>query len=141
MPEESTTSDLVEIGRRIADAHNRGDLDAVTDLYHPGVVYDLSVPGPGIFEGAAAVRGFLESYFAAFEDLVYEVEEIVLLDNRVGLAIVRKRARPAGAAGHVSDRHAHVYVFSPDGLVLRHSSYLDIHEARAAAERLAHERE
>jgi ketosteroid isomerase-like protein len=140
MPEESTTPDLVVVLRSGLDAHDRQDIDAIMRLYAPDVVYDLSVRGLGIFEGAAAVCGFLEDYFAAFEHHVYEEEEVALLGNGVVFGVVSQHARPVGVAAPIHMREGLVCAFSTDGLLKLLSVYADIDEARSVAERLAAER-
>jgi hypothetical protein len=57
----------------------------------------------------------------------------------VVLAVVLQEGRPVGIAGHVQQREGWVYVWV-GGLIARFTVY-DIDEARAAAERLAQERE
>jgi hypothetical protein len=50
-----------------------------------------------------------------------------------------QRARPAGSSGEVEFRDARVLLCA-DGLIERVNTFLDIEQARAAAERLAEER-
>jgi ketosteroid isomerase-like protein len=140
MPEESTTPDLVELTRRQWEAVNRGDLDALMSLCPPDGVYDPSPAGLGVFEGPAAIRGFFEDWWGAFEERRYGLEEVRDLGNGMAFAVVRQDARPAGSTGHIRAREAYVYQWV-DGLIARVTIYLDIDEARAAAERLAAERE
>ena len=42
-------------------------------------------------EGRAAIRGFLDDWFASFAELRMEVEEFVVLDDGVVLAVVNQR--------------------------------------------------
>jgi hypothetical protein len=67
------------------------------------------------------------------------VEEVHVLDERVGYAIVREDGRMKDSEVVVEARVAHV-LESVDGLVVRDITYIDIDTARAAAERLAKER-
>ena len=140
MSEESTTPDVVELVRGQWKAVNRRDLDALMSLCPPDGVYDPSPNGLGVFEGPVAIRGFIEEWWGAFEELRYELEEVLDLGNSVVFAVVRQDARPAGSTGHVRAREAYVYEWV-DGMIARVTIYLDIDEARAAAERLAEERE
>jgi ketosteroid isomerase-like protein len=139
MQEESTTPDLVELQNRHTDAGSRRDLDAMTAFYAPDAVYDMSPMGMGIFEGQAAARGFMEDWFASYEQYELEAEEILDLGNGVGLRILIKKGRPVGSSGEVQLRYAAVGVWE-GGKIMRMTNYSDIDEARAAAERLAHER-
>ena len=49
------------------DAAGRGDFDALISLFAADGVWDASQPGVGLFEGAAAIRGFTEDWLAAYE--------------------------------------------------------------------------
>jgi ketosteroid isomerase-like protein len=140
MPEESTNSDLVEILRHAVEVINRRDVDALLRFYAPDAVWDFSQRGVGIFEGSAAMRGFFKDYVDSFEDFEIELEQTHVLDNGVVLAVVSQEARPVGVAGHVHTQERWVFCFSPAGMIVRLSTYADIDEARAAAERLAEER-
>jgi ketosteroid isomerase-like protein len=137
MPGEPTTPDLAERVRLFFEAANRRDLDAMMSFHAPDAVYEFSQRGLGIFEGEAAIRGFLEDYVAAFEDLEWEVEEMRVLDNRVVLLVVRQHGRPVGVGARVRQREAWIQRYSADGMLVRASSYVDIDKGRAAAKRLA----
>ena len=93
----------------------------------------------GVFEGRAAIRDFLEDWLGAYDDLALEVEELLDLGEGVGFEVFTQRGCPAGSTGKVHQRSARV-VLAVDGLIVRLTSYVDIDEARAAAERLAQER-
>jgi ketosteroid isomerase-like protein len=139
MAEESTTPDSFKPLRRTVDAYRRGDLDAHLSSYAPDAVLDMSARGLGIFEGRAAIRGFWEDYYRSFNDLNFELEEALDLGNGVMFAVVRQDARPARSGARVRTREAWVSVWE-NGMLVRGSSYSDIDDARAAAERLAQER-
>jgi ketosteroid isomerase-like protein len=138
MPEESTTPDLVEITRTALEALNRRDLDAMTSFFAPDCVWDTP-EGVLTFEGQAAIRGFLEDWIAAYEEFEIDAEEILDLGNEVTFAIFNQRGRLVGSSGEVRFRSANAAVWD-EGLQVRVSNYLDIDEARSAAERLAEER-
>jgi ketosteroid isomerase-like protein len=140
MSEESTAPDLVELWRVAVEAANRRDIDAIMSVAASDVVYDLSARGLGVFEGKAAARGYVADWFAAFDDLVFEVEEISVLVNGVVLVVISQHGRFEGVAGPVHAREGWVGAHSADGLLQLFSGYGDIDEARAAAERLAEER-
>ncbi len=138
MPEQSTTSDLVELVRRQFEAGNRRDLDAVTSTFAPDAVMD----GRGLgdhFEGRAAIRGFIEDWFGTYEELEFGLEEVRDLGKGVVFAVVTQNGRPVGSAGHVRQREGWVDVWV--GGLIAQFTISDIDEARAAAERLAQERE
>jgi ketosteroid isomerase-like protein len=138
MPEESTTPDLVELSRRLLEAGNRRDFDAVMSFYAPDAVWEGRASGM-TFEGRTAIRGFWEDWFASYEELRLEQEEDLALGNGVVFAVIMQMARLVGSSGYVRYRHALVAIWV-EGLIERVTLYPDIDEAHAAAERLAEER-
>ena len=139
MGEESTTPDLVELVRRQFEAVNRGDVDGVMSLLAPDAVVDLSQRELPSFDGVSAIRGFLEDWIGSYEELRWELEEVMDVGDGVVFGVVQQNARPAGSAGYVRQREGWVWLWV-EGLVVRLTTYGDIDEARAAAERLAEER-
>ena len=125
MPEESTTPDPAELTRRAFEAVNQRDIDAVMSFFAPHAVLDGRAVG-GVYEGRAAIRGFLDDWFASFAELRMEVEEFAVLDDGVVLAVVNQRGSSgrrrwsspsAGGMGHllvgrwppraIDDQHRH----------------------------------
>ena len=139
MAEESTTPDLVELARRSIEAGSSGDFDAMLSFFAPDGLWDMSPLGMGVFEGRAAIRGFLEDWQGAYEEFAVETEEVLDQCNGVTVAVLVQKGRPTGSSGDVRLRYAAVGVWT-DGLIARLTNYTDIDEARAAAERLAEER-
>jgi ketosteroid isomerase-like protein len=141
MPDESTTPDLVELGRRANEAANRRDFDASMSTFGADAVWDLSLVGLGTYEGIGAIRGFFEDWIGTYEEYEVSEEESVELGGGVTFVVQRQRARPRGSSAEVTLRYGQVNVWD-DGLVVRSTLYpeADIMEARAAAERLAKER-
>jgi ketosteroid isomerase-like protein len=139
MPDESTTPDLVEITLGIFEAMDRDwDIDAVAAHWSPDVVWE-TLGGTGTYEGAAAVRLFMEGWWSTWEDHRHHVEEIRDLGHGVVYVVVREEGHLVGSSAAVEQRAVGVFVWV-DGRVARIVSYLDIDEGRAAAERLAEER-
>ena len=137
--EESTTPDLVELARRSIEATSERDLDAIMAFYAPDAVWDVSPMGIGTFEGQAAVRSFLEDWFASYEEWELLVEKLQDLGNGVTFAVFIQKGRPVGSSGEVALRYAAVAAWE-DGTIVRITNYGDIDTARAAAEHLAAER-
>jgi ketosteroid isomerase-like protein len=139
MPEEATTPDLVALTRLAFEAANQGDIDAVTSFFAPNAVFDGRGP-EDLFEGRAEIRDMLDEWFGSFAEVRFEVEELVVLDDGVVLAVVNQQGRPIGGDGQVRQREGWAIWWSADGLMVRLTTHADIDEARAAAERLAESR-
>ena len=136
MTEESTTPDLEEALRGSLGAVDRRDFDAAMALYAPNAVWDAR--GVGVYEGPEAIRGFFEAWQGSYEVFEPVLEEFRDL-NGVTLFVVRMRGRLPGSSGLVEQRFGAVGAWS-HGLLERVTTYSDIDEARAAAERLGEER-
>ncbi|HTQ68801.1 MAG TPA: nuclear transport factor 2 family protein [Solirubrobacteraceae bacterium] len=133
--EESTTPDLVELVRKQVDALDRGDLDGVVSIVADDGVLDGRAD---LIEGRAAIRGFLDEWFAAYKELDFELEEVSDLGNGVVFAIVIQGGRLVGSVGHIRQREGWVYICVGGSIARLTTSGVD--EARAAAERLVQER-
>ena len=136
--EEPTTPDPAELTRGLSDART---VEATLAYYGPDSVYDMSQMGMGLFEGPAAIRGFLEDWDNNYEEYDDEIEELVHLGHGIVFLVVKQNARPWGSPAHVrlNDVYGYVFVWADDK-VARATPYTDPDEARAAAERLAKER-
>jgi ketosteroid isomerase-like protein len=137
MSEEPATPDLVELVQGIVASTNARDFDAVTRFYAPDAV--LGHLGL-VFEGRSAIRGLYDDWWRAYEDHQQEVEEVRDLGNGVIFVAILQRGRLPDTSGELQNRYAAVAILA-NGLIARHTNYQDIEEARAAAERLAEERE
>ena len=140
MPEESTTPDLLEQTRHLAEAGSRKDFDAEVAIFAPDGVFDVSPMGLGVFKGRAAIRDALEEVQNPYDEVLIEIEENLDLGNGVGFAVFVLTGRLAGSGSALRMRYAGVGVWA-NGLIQRGTNYLDVDEARAAAERLVEERE
>ena len=139
MPEESTTPDLVELTRELGEA--RG-VELTMRFYGPSAVYDMSRVGRGTFEGRPAIRRFLGDWLSSYEETEDDLQEITDLGNGIVFALVRESGRLIGSPAHSHVHAVYGFVFIwRDGKVARVTVYTDPGEARAAAERLAEERE
>ena len=85
-PTEVEVPDLdpIAVVRRYIDAANAGDLEAMAAEIGPGFVHH-SGAGDLDFDG---VKGGLRYYRTAFPDLVYDVEEMLVVDG--GSAVVAR---------------------------------------------------
>jgi ketosteroid isomerase-like protein len=139
MPEESTTPDLVELTRRAFAPLARRDVEAVISFFASDAVWDVSTGGLGVFRGQATIREFMEDWFRSYDRIEVDLEEVVHLGGGVVFAVVVQTGHLAGSDGELTLRYGAVDVWV-DGLIESVTNYLDIDQARAAAERLAEER-
>jgi ketosteroid isomerase-like protein len=135
MSEESTTPDLVELTRRAIEAAGRRDFDAAMSFYTQDSVWDASSLGMGTFRGVDLIRRDLEQWMNPYEHFEIELHEIHDLGCGVILAVQDTTGRLV-ASTNVEMRFASVTEWRA-GMIARVSTFLDIDEARAAAERLA----
>jgi ketosteroid isomerase-like protein len=137
MAEESTTPDLVERWRESMDASVRGDFDAVMGFYAPDATWDGS--NIATFEGAAAIRSFVEDWIGTFEEYEHRYEVLEDLGNGVVFAVLCLEGGLAGSPARMQDRYAFTVVWAAE-LIVRVIVSEEIEDARAEAERLAEER-
>jgi SnoaL-like protein len=108
-------------------------------FFAPDAVWDDSAIGLGTREGLAAIREHIEAWIGSYEEFEWVPEERLDLGNGVLFAVSIQKGRPVGSTGYVHQRFATVTVWVA-GLIERFTTYPDIDEARAAAERFAEER-
>src|SRR4029077_14496306 len=101
MSEESTSVDLVEIVREQVEALNRRDLDGVMSSVAEDGVLDGRAD---LLESRATIRGFLDDWFGAYDELEYELEEVSHLGGGVVFAVVIQDGRLVGSAGRIRQR-------------------------------------
>jgi len=141
MFEESTTPDLVELTHRAAEAANRRDVDGLMAFYAPDALVDGTRTIGDVWRGRAAIRGLVDDWMGAYEQVEWAVEVPVDLGNGVVFTLVRQAGRPVASTGYVRQCEGWVLVWVDD-LITSVTYYpeADIDEGRAAAERLAEER-
>jgi ketosteroid isomerase-like protein len=137
MSEESTTPDPVELVHKQLDALDRRDFDGVMSSVAEDTVFDGRALGDH-FEGRAAIRGFVEDWFRAWEALGFELEEVSDLGGGVVFAVVIQDGRLVGGDGRVGQREGWVYLWV--GGSIASLAVYEVDQGRAAAERLAEER-
>ena len=70
----------VEVARRVIDAYNRRDFEAIRALNHPDVELDWSASvglEPGIYRGQETVIRFFENFVGTFERVTLEPERFI----------------------------------------------------------------
>jgi ketosteroid isomerase-like protein len=136
--EESPTRDLTVLRRRVWEAANRGDHYAFLSVCAADAVYESENLGTRL-EGVAAIRSFFEDWIGSYEEMETLNEEFLDLGNGVTFSVALSKGRPVGSTGYIPFRYAVVSVWV-EAKIKRFTTYTDIDEARAAAERLAQER-
>jgi len=139
MPEQPTPADPVGQIRGLIEPANRREWHLLVSIYAPDAVFDTGSWAMGTYEGIAAIRRLFEQWIGAYEEFAIEEEQLLDLGNDVTIAVFQQRVRAFGSSEHVRLRAAWVYEWA-DGMVARVTTYHDVDEARAAAERLAEER-
>ncbi|MDQ3730130.1 MAG: nuclear transport factor 2 family protein [Actinomycetota bacterium] len=88
----------VEIVRGVIEAHDRGDFDAVFDVYDPAIEWHIgALPFTGsdfkpVYYGHEGVRSFWRTWLAAWETASFEYEEFHDAGHHV-LTILSQRIR------------------------------------------------
>src|SRR6266576_6791870 len=118
---EATNPDLVELNRRLLEAGNRRDFDAVMSFYAPDAVWEGRASGM-TFEGRTAIRGFFEDMTLAYEEFEWRSEEILDLGNGGVFGVARASGRPVGSTGRVENRGVIVAGWE-EGLIVRGTTY------------------
>lgn len=138
MSDQSTSPDLVELTRQAIEDSRRGDYGAALSVSSVDVVWE-SLDGLGVFEGATAVRRFLEDFGSAYESFQTDPEQILDIGGGIIFAVIRHTGHLRGAGGPVEGRYAWGMAWE-HGRVVHVIAGGDIGKVRAAAERLAEER-
>lgn len=129
--------DLVELTRRAFDAASRRDFDRLMSFFRDDATWGAIALGAR-FEGVAAIRGFLESWLAPYEEYKIEPQQLVERGNGVVQVVALQEGRPAGGADSVRVREIWSYVLVwASGVCVQVDAYQDVDAARGAAERLA----
>jgi ketosteroid isomerase-like protein len=122
----------VETVRRVYDALNRGDWDAVFRDTHPDVeITTQRGLDAGTHRRRDSIQGFGEDYIDAFEGMVFEPEEFLEKGEQVVVSVTR-RARPKGGGGEIVVRNGHLWTVR-DGTILSMQSFPDPGMALQAA--------
>jgi ketosteroid isomerase-like protein len=120
-----------ELVRRVYDALNQGDWDAVFRDTHPD--FEMTTQralDPGTHRRREGVQGFGEDYMAAFDSMVFEPEEFLVSGDQV-LVLLTRRARPKGGSVELVVRNGHLWTCR-DGTILSMTSFPDPKKALEA---------
>jgi|SRR6185437_7863094 len=109
----------VEIVRRLIDAWNRSDVDAILALFDPHceIFFPPEVPEPGPLHGHAELRQWAEGFLAAWEPHHAEVVEIMDAGDSV-VAVLHQFGRGVGSGIELDETDAHVFT-TREGKIVR----------------------
>lgn len=139
MSEDLTAPGALDGTRQLHRLLNSRDLDAVTDLFEPGSIWDASRWGLGSHEAPTSLRRFLQDWIGSFDVYELALEEVQDLGNGIVFAVFFHAADLQGGGGSLRVRSSAVLDWRA-GQLVGLTSYRDMEEARAAAELLARER-
>ena len=128
------SADHIVVAKRLYDARNRGDVEAVLVECDPDVEWHphlATLGGKPIF-GREGVREYLASLKQDWESFQHDPEEFLDVGDKV-VAFLHVFGRGKSSGAHVDVRVGHVLTFR-NGKVLRFVTYLDRGEALKAAE-------
>ncbi len=126
----------VEVVRRVSDAYNRRDVEAMLDELHPEIEWYpwLQVQlggGATVYRGHEGVRDGVRDGEDAFSEVRAELSEIRDLGERaVAIGHLRGRGKESGA---LTESELAWIVEFQGGMVIRVREYLDPKEALEAA--------
>ena len=124
----------VEAFKRIIDAANRRDVEAILAELDPEFEYHAVLPllgGEAEYRGDEGMRAFLREVWDVLDDTHFDFPEIFDAGDRL-LAIGHFRARGKVSGVATETPFAHVGEFK-DGKAVRLQGFLDAQEAREAA--------
>jgi ketosteroid isomerase-like protein len=80
---------------RFNEAFNRHDIDALAELLTDDTIFENTSPPPDgtRIEGKAAVLDFWRSWFARNADATFDVEDVIVCDNRAVVRWIYRKAR------------------------------------------------
>ena len=127
------SADHIAVAKRMYDARNRGDVEAVLAECDPDVEWHphLATLGGKPILGLAGLREYLASLKQDWESFHHEPEEFFDLGDKI-VAFLHTSARGKSSGIDIDVRVGHVLTFR-NGKVLRSVTYLDRDEALTAA--------
>src|SRR5919109_1955314 len=87
----------VELVRRLAEAFNRGELDAALAFFDPDIVWheDPSFPEAGVYRGREEWEAYARQFLAEFSEMRFEPGEAIEAGDDV---VVNMRIHGSGSA-------------------------------------------
>jgi ketosteroid isomerase-like protein len=105
----------IEIVRTTIDSINRRDLDQALEAAHEDFEADWSnsiAPHAGVYRGWERVRDLFEAFLEAWEELRWDPQEIVEVDEARVLVVNRVQGRGRGSGVEVDARSAQLWTIT-----------------------------
>jgi ketosteroid isomerase-like protein len=127
-------SEAVELVRKAVEAYGSDGLDALLRFTDPDLEFheDPRFPEAGVYRGFDAFRAYVERFQEAFDELHFDVEELIDAGGGrvVGLVVTGGPGKSSG----VDVRQPTAWIFTVrDGKVVRMDAYFDREEGLKAA--------
>jgi ketosteroid isomerase-like protein len=125
-----------ELVRQGYDAFNRGDLDAVLELFDPAIEMGMLEDSPmtSEFRGHKGFRAMIAENAEMFDAYRNEPEEVIEASDESIVVVVRSAARGRASGAEVEGRLAHLWTIR-DGKVVRFEAFRSREDALRAAPR------
>ena len=125
----------VEIARRVIDAFNRRDVDAIFECVNPDVEWLPAMPvtfGGGPLRGREGIESYIREVTDTWKEYRVVGQDFRDLGEEEVLVLSRIEGRGAGSGGLVDAAMGQIFDFR-DGKIARVRTYLDHGEALKAA--------
>ena len=125
----------VEIAKRVIDAFNRRDVDAIFECVNPDVEWLPAMPvtfgGGGALRGREGIESYIREVSETWEEYRVVGQDFRDLGEDRVLALSRIEGRGAGSGGLVDAAMGQIFDFR-EGKIARVTTYLDHGEALKA---------
>ncbi len=124
------TADPLELVRRIVEAADRHDVQAVEAMASDDIEFQSTFAASEgrAFGGPTAIRDYFSAMDEAFEDVAIAIERVVEAEGDRVLVDIRVRGRGRGSGIVVDHVYGQLYTVR-EGLVVAIASYMDPAEA------------
>ena len=125
----------VEIAKRVIDAFNRRDVDAIFECVNPDVEWLPAMPvtfGGGPLRGREGIESYIREVSDTWEEYRVVGQDFRDLGYEEVLVLSRIEGRGAGSGGLVDAAMGQIFDFR-DGKIVRVRTYLDHGETLKAA--------
>jgi ketosteroid isomerase-like protein len=125
----------MEVAKRVVDAFNRRDIDAIFDYVNPDLEWFPAMPvtfGGGPLRGREGIESYIREVNDTWEEYRVVGQDFRDLGEDQVLVLSRVEGRGAGSRGLVDAAMGQIFDFR-DGKISRVRTYLDHGEALRAA--------